>query len=553
MRPEQLGAFHQTRISFARSLLRKIAREEWQIERTRFDLDVNGFGRCIYRVDAKGVRYSLVVLSHYLDPAERSDRVIARKWDVACALCEGDIDAARLAELEANIPLQEAGRYGPRDLVLSRANRSVRNFEHIVECLAEGRQPDPAKLARVGYLLRTTAVYGNGKFGLVDYDAIRGGGAFARPFSAQMFTVYLLRQFSIELVEHLARSRSPTRAVPLDDNVRRYLGTGNATGLGMAPFLLNHPQLVSRWMEARERALARVVERGTVTTARVGRLRELVRRAITHLGETWTDDEPQRASYQRAASELESFSIMLDDEGAFVRSGWQAAVDWAQTQATRETQELIVSLLLELYPELVDDLEDELAAEETPSPQPQMSVDALKRVIEKQYSWALDVEFDRPEEQRVFWYRSAEKEEPRLGEREREPGADQEIPSTTIARTVNALYERLLTLSADQCEASVAAFALHDPDWRGIIRRIQSLTDSPYGEVHANLLHEDCRPIDLLRGKLSMFGATKFDPKSKLWLRITLFQGAPLLDELHPSFIDDWCFPCLPDVVGVQP
>ena len=35
-------------------------------------------------------------------------------------------------------------------------------------------------------------------------------------------------------------------------------------------------------------------------------------------------------------------------------------------------------------------------------------------------------------------------------------------------------------------------------------------------------------PIDMLRLKLSFFGAIKFDPRSDKWLRICMFQGAPL-------------------------
>ena len=39
MRLERMGSFHQTRISFMRSLLRRIAQEDWRLTRTRFDLD----------------------------------------------------------------------------------------------------------------------------------------------------------------------------------------------------------------------------------------------------------------------------------------------------------------------------------------------------------------------------------------------------------------------------------------------------------------------------------------------------------------------------------
>ena len=51
----------------------------------------------------------------------------------------------------------------------------------------------------------------------------------------------------------------------------------------------------------------------------------------------------------------------------------------------------------------------------------------------------------------------------------------------------------------------------------------------------------DMLPIDMLRCKLAFFGASKFDPKSDRWTRITLCQGAPLFDELDNA--DDWWLP----------
>ena len=56
------------------------------------------------------------------------------------------------------------------------------------------------------------------------------------------------------------------------------------------------------------------------------------------------------------------------------------------------------------------------------------------------------------------------------------------------------------------------------------------------------------KPIDILRCKLSFFGASKYDPKSNLWTRITLFQGAPLPNELWKKNINDWLFPNLSNV-----
>tara|TARA_A100001037_G_C14589417_1_gene387983 strand:- start:272 stop:505 length:234 start_codon:yes stop_codon:yes gene_type:complete len=67
-----------------------------------------------------------------------------------------------------------------------------------------------------------------------------------------------------------------------------------------------------------------------------------------------------------------------------------------------------------------------------------------------------------------------------------------------------------------------------------------------YSDIQENIISQSCDPVDILRSKLAFFGATKFDPKSALWTRITLCQGAPLRNELSRSNADDWCFPTQP-------
>ena len=86
-------------------------------------------------------------------------------------------------------------RFTAREITLSRANRSVRLFDRVVCCLASGRQPEASDLDSVGYLMRTTAVYGNGKFGLADRDAIveiraGTGGSEAAIFAADLYRMY---------------------------------------------------------------------------------------------------------------------------------------------------------------------------------------------------------------------------------------------------------------------------------------------------------------------------------------------------------------------------
>ena len=85
------------------------------------------------------------------------------------------------------------------------------------------------------------------------------------------------------------------------------------------------------------------------------------------------------------------------------------------------------------------------------------------------------------------------------------------------------------------------------PEHRNVAKRVQAAADRPFAEVRDNLIDQSMRPIDLLRCKLAFFGAVKFDPKSDLWTRITLFQGAPLWDELQERG-DDWWLSTKPEI-----
>ena len=140
-----------------------------------------------------------------------------------------------------------------------------------------------------------------------------------------------------------------------------------------------------------------------------------------------------------------------------------------------------------------------------------------------------------------FWYVSEEKLEPRLGERYEEPGAELEQP-LAVGRDVASLDAVLGTRSGDE---TVAAFLLAHPALRHVVRRVQIGMQHPYAEIRDNLIGAAMRPIDLLRCKLSFFGATRFDPRSDRWVRITLFQNAPYPDELATSDPDDWAYPPL--------
>ncbi len=542
-----MGSFHPTRLSFARALVRRMAREGWTVSRQRFDLDDTGTGTAIYRVTTPLRALWFVVFADHLDSAERTDRVIAEKWDATFTLTEAEPETETLDRLAIAVPRQEAGRCSEHELVLSRANKSVRLFDHVVDRLASGRQPDRDRLLEVGYLVRTTAVYGNGKFGVADLDRVRQAGPLGLPFQAEMLCVYLARQFSLDWVEHIAHRRAPATFRPLDRDVARGLGVGNATGLGMAPFLAGHPKLICRWIGMREAALARVREIERCDPAVRERFVELVNRARAHVAQWPTSDARQAGRIATLAHELDRLVSRAPGPGPGEVRPWDRLFTGTSACASPETQEVLASILIELYPEVSDGFDEEAGSREEMTLEPGASPKALRTLIEDRYGWALDIDFSEPDATALFWYFSQEKSEPRIGRRTEEPGADREMP-VGVARDVAALH-RVLVETGD-AHTTVAGFLLARPEWRGVVRRVQGLASCPYAEIRDNLIDRGCRPVDLLRCKLAILGATRFDPKSDLWTRVTLFQGAPLAGELDLGNADDWAFASLPGHVG---
>ena len=562
MRLSRMGSFFPTRLSFMRVMLRRLAAcdagphgASGKIAISRWAMDDDGFGHAVLTVRLDEMPLSLIAYSNRLADEDRTDRVIATAWDAAFVLYDGIPDDTAIQRLMHEVPHQEAGRYTQAELVLSRANKSVRLFEAVVSALAKGRQPDAGLIASTGYLMRTTAVYGNGKFGISDRGRIADRPALAGPFAAEMLTVYLIRHFTHLLVEHIAAARGGNSAVRLDLQLKRHLGIGNSTGLGMAPFLVMHPVLLNNWMLARETAWARVRGLAQATPQQQQQLRRLLRRSQGHLLE-W--QVPDAAAQQRIdvlrqdwqAISLQITDTMLDGPYPF------AAMATVAEGVSEEAEELMLALCLEVNGQLIDGLAGCMDASGEGRINPAASVSSLAMLIEEKFSWATAICFDDPARAHHFWYVSEAKLEPRYGERFNEPGAERESP-LDIARRIQALAHSLASWSRQggnavsdsdgkTAEATVAEFLLRHPEHRLAVRRVQTNAWAPYSEICDNLIDQDCLPVDMLRCKLSFFGAAKFDPKSDRWTRITLYQGAPLADELDdPEFADDWWLPVL--------
>ena len=104
MKLSRLGSFHQSKLSFLRSFLKEF--KDWEYNRNLFDLDENGYGRAVYSFSKKNRTYSLVCFANKISDQERSDRVIATKWDAAFVLHDGIPSKKDIERLELNVPKQ---------------------------------------------------------------------------------------------------------------------------------------------------------------------------------------------------------------------------------------------------------------------------------------------------------------------------------------------------------------------------------------------------------------------------------------------------------------
>jgi len=536
MKLDRLGSFHQSKLSFLRSFIREF--KNWEFTTEKFTLDKQGFGHIVYVVNNGQKQYSLICFSNHIEDSERSDRVIATKWDASFVLFDGVPTEEDIERLNDNVPLQEQGRVSEKELCLSRANKSVRVFEHVVDKLSKGEQPNTKLLYDVGYLYRTTAVYGSGKFGLADRIKIQNREELKGPFRLEMMLVYLARQFTFDVVNHVAYSRSPNKAVKLKEDIARNLGIGNSTGLGMAPFIVNHPALLNQWIIAKEKALKAIRSISSVSQ----KDKDIFQSYLSIIRENikfWkTESDFQKKKNNQLLKDLSIFQKFYSTF-PLNKFFWNSIYEWTEANTQSECCEFIISLMMEVYPDIVEPLSFEMSINEDEyfDIDTSRTIKEVCQLIEDQYTWLLDINFDDKENILNFWYYSKNKQEPRMSDRFTEEGSDLELP-LAIARDVSALYDDLKSCNL---EKDLGYYLLKNQEYRHILRRVLICEKLPYSEIQDNTISKTLIPVDMLRLKLSFFGATRFDPRSDRWVRITMYQGAPLMREISKSD-DTWSY-----------
>ena len=538
MKLSRLGSFHQSKLSFLRSFLNEF--KEWEYKRDLFNLNENGFGEAVYSFKKNKRVYSLVCFANEIKDEERSDRVIATKWDAAFTLHDGVPTKKDIERLKNEVPKQEVGRLSYKELTLSRANKSVRIYNHVVESLSNGKQPDLNLLSKVGYLYRTTAVYGSGKFGLADRFRIKNREEINGPFRLEMMLVYLVRQFTFDQVNHVAYHKNPKTAVKLDDNICKNLGIGNSTGLGMAPFIVNHPTLLNNWILSREKALKKIREIKDVESQDSDLFIDCVKKSLKNITSWNTDSEYQQKKISSLLKDVEKFLNFIDKDFNFKSEyPFNKIYQWLEDNTCEECIEYIVSIMMEPYNNIVNPLVKEMSSDEEKyfNIPTHRKVEELLKIVEAKYPNILDINFEEKENNKNFWFISKNKEEPRLADRFEEHGSELEQP-LAIARDIKKLYDKLLV---SKNSLTIAEFLTSNSELRHVVRRAFIVEKFPYSEIQDNTIGKDLMPIDMLRLKLSFFGALKFDPRSDKWLRICMFQGAPLPNELK-SYDEQWVY-----------
>ena len=177
-----------------------------------------------------------------------------------------------------------------------------------------------------------------------------------------MMLVYLVRQFTFDQVNHIAKSRNPTSAVKLSDNIARNLGIGNSTGLGMAPFIVNHPTLLHNWIYSREEALKQIRSIEKVEINDFNKFKECFEKSKLNINTWKTDSKYQINKIKILIKDLEHFEkkylFNFEFNEKFL---WNKLYLWIENELSEEGIEYIVSMLMEPYDNIVNHLVEKMS------------------------------------------------------------------------------------------------------------------------------------------------------------------------------------------------
>lgn len=545
MDPRNLGAMQPTRLSASRSFMAKMIREKWKIEKEVFELDARGNGQLRYAITTPEGSLTFVAFLQEPHNKNRTGRIIGTSWDMVGALLDGVATAEQVRATREEIPRLYEGRATPNTLVWFRSNQSLRIFRDARAALAEGRQPDAKELHRVGYLMRNTGLDGNGTFGTMPFRAIPDGHPLAVSYHAQMLSAYLMRELSVDVVEELARLDSPDTAVKFNRDVKRLLGVGNGSALGLAMLFYNRPVLVNSYISAYLDVLDHILNDPSSSTA------ERLAVLESHLSRTIRYRSFLNTSYRFFTSNMEIVADLRRIR-AKVRAGMRGDITTTcgrtvlgeihreiENQVSKEALHSFGALVIELDPDYCDDVvQSRLAFDEQLDMPPQTTLQDVREMAAGAFSWARDLPLNDEENRDRVWYQSRAAEEPRSGPREEVPDAHELIQSYP-----DQVRELIAAIDEVDCTstATVGALIAKRPDLEYIARLVVALADMPYATAHVDPHDTDFVPVWVIRFVNSFIhGLDRTEDHMGRDVRGIIFEGAPYRDEIGDADASTW-------------
>lgn len=551
MRPKTLRGMTATRLSFAQTLVHRMAQHRWRITLTHCRVAQDGTGFLAYDIRAEDLHLSFGVFVYPPLPLGHQRLFRDTQVEFLGILLDGPVDTERFererAEFDARL---WRGRTDSTVYGWTIASRGTRTFEEVVTSLESGEQPSVDFLdASGGYILRNGGYYGNGRMGTRAWQSYaRDGGPLSMPYHIDLFCVYLWRLVSLDLVEATARARNP-RAVALVPSIRRHVGIGNSSGLGTVAALVRWPARLSAFVLSRELAFAYAAAQ-PVNTALAQRLASLAGNAADAY--SGAPDAPAdlieprtevATALRRVRDTVAGLGVAPDGDSEIT---WASVLDAAAAFGSVEAVEVVRALLLELYPE-TSQLSRIIrtSAQRTPMPDPAMSVGELRLVLEEHFGWALSRDLHGPGKREFFWYRSEENGENRRGERSVDVGIERET-FVDVAGAVRRLHDFLDGLPPD---TSVGRFLLDEPEHALAVTRVQTAMAGPYSELHASVCDSDFLASSGIRCFLAILGIELPTPHSGRWVRGLFYRDAPLPQDLADGDEGVWGIgaPATPD------
>ena len=154
-----------------------------------------------------------------------------------------------------------------------------------------------------------------------------------------------------------------------------------------------------------------------------------------------TFDEYQITKNSKTVQDLKKYisHIKKLPKDSFKDLEWVDLLQFTTNNCNYDTQEIAKVQLLELYPEISEELAEDMSDVEEMKINESQTLKELNSIIEKDYQWALEVDFSEKNNDYLFWYISAAKLEPRLGERYNEKGSELE-QHLGVAKMVQKLH-----------------------------------------------------------------------------------------------------------------